>query len=85
MLFSERKNIGQAYVPSFDSYNIHPMNICCQEISNIRLYNADMHRRWSDGAMVLGKFSVPGRPTNLDKSRARAYCTCSRCVGDRLV
>ena len=23
--------------------------------------------------------SVPGRPTNLDYSRARAYCACSRC------
>ena len=23
--------------------------------------------------MVLGKLSVPGRPTNLDNSRARAY------------
>ena len=22
---------------------------------------------------------VPGRPTNLDKSRTRAYCACSRC------
>ena len=29
--------------------------------------------------MVLGKFSVPGRLTHLDKSRTRAYCTCSRC------
>ena len=29
--------------------------------------------------MVLGKFPVPGRPTNLDYSRARAYCACSRC------
>ena len=29
--------------------------------------------------MVLGKLPVPGRPTNLYKSRARAYCTCSRC------
>ena len=28
---------------------------------------------------VLGKLSVPGRPTNLDDSRARAYCACSRC------
>ena len=27
--------------------------------------------------MVLGKHSVPGRPTNLDNSRARAYCACS--------
>ena len=29
--------------------------------------------------MVLDKLSVPGRPTDLDNSRARAYCTCSRC------
>ena len=34
---------------------------------------------WSGGAMVLGKLPVPGRPTNLDESWARAYCTCSRC------
>ena len=27
---------------------------------------------WSGGAMVLGKLPVPGRPTNLDLSRARA-------------
>ena len=36
-------------------------------------------RGWSGGAMVLGKLPVPGRPTCLDKSRARAYCSCSRC------
>ena len=34
---------------------------------------------WSGGAMVLGKLPVPGRPTNSDKSRARAYCACSWC------
>ena len=28
--------------------------------------------------MVLGKHPVPGRPTNLDYSRARTYCACSR-------
>ena len=28
--------------------------------------------------MVLGKLSMPGRPSNLDKSKARAYCACSR-------
>ena len=33
----------------------------------------------SGGAMVLGKLPVPGRPTNLDLSRARAYCACNRC------
>ena len=34
---------------------------------------------WSGGAKVLGKLTVPGRPTNLDYSRAWAYCACSRC------
>ena len=34
---------------------------------------------WSGGAKVLRKLPVPGRPTNLDYSRARAYCACSRC------
>ena len=29
--------------------------------------------------MVLGKLPVPGRPTILIDSRARAYCACSRC------
>ena len=29
--------------------------------------------------MVLGKLPVLGRPTNLDYSRARAYCVYSRC------
>ena len=28
---------------------------------------------------MLGKLSVPGRPTSLDDSRARAYCACTRC------
>ena len=29
--------------------------------------------------MVLGKLPVSGRPTNLDLSRARAYCACIMC------
>ena len=29
--------------------------------------------------MVLGKLPVQGRPTDLDYSRARAYCAYSRC------
>ena len=28
---------------------------------------------------MLSKLSVPGRPTRLDDSRARAYCACRRC------
>ena len=28
---------------------------------------------------MLGKLSVPGRPTDLDSNRARAYCACDRC------
>ena len=37
------------------------------------------HGEWSGGAKVLGKLPVPGRPTNLAYSRARAYCAFSRC------
>ena len=39
----------------------------------------DYNWGWSGGAMVLGKLPVPGRPTILGESRARAYCACSRC------
>ena len=28
---------------------------------------------------MLGTLPVPGCPTNLDYSRARAYCACNRC------
>ena len=31
------------------------------------------------GVMVLGKFSVPRRPTSLENSRARDFCARSRC------
>ena len=34
---------------------------------------------WSGSAMVMGKLPVPGRPTNLGYSRARAYCAYNRC------
>ena len=37
------------------------------------------NRGWSGGAKVLVKLPVPGRPTNLDYSRAGVYCACSRC------
>ena len=29
--------------------------------------------------MVLAKLPVPGRPSNLADSKARAYCACSGC------
>ena len=36
--------------------------------------------------MVLGKLPVPGRPTSLDKSRARAYCSyCLKGSGGAMV
>ena len=33
--------------------------------------------------MVLDKLPVPGRLTNLDESRTRAYCSCSGCGTNR--
>ena len=49
------------------------------DVKAFRLPAGTSFRGWSGGAMVLGKLPVPGRPTNLDDSRARAYCSCSRC------
>ena len=42
------------------------------------LYHLFHYMGWSGGAEVLGNLPVPGRSTNLDYSRARAYCACSR-------
>ena len=39
-----------------------------------QILTAEKQAGWSAGAMVLGKL-----PVNLDGSRARAYCGCSRC------
>ena len=53
-------------------------NLCdCRKASHVIMYGM---LEWSGGAMVLGKLSGPGRSTHLDKSRARAYCACSRCA-----
>ena len=41
--------------------------------------NFYVKRGWLDGAMMLGKLPVPGRPSNLADSRARAYCAGSGC------
>ena len=41
--------------------------------------NSIFKRGRSGGAKVLGELPVPGRPADLDYSRARAYCACSRC------
>ena len=41
--------------------------------------NFQCRGRGSGGAKVLGKLPVPGRPTNLDYSRAKSYCLCGRC------
>ena len=49
------------------------------EDNNYNENSLQTRRGWSGGAMVLGKLLVPGRPTYLDYSMARAYCACSRC------
>ena len=42
-------------------------------------YGLRFSRGWSGGAMALGKLLVSGRPADLDDSRARTSCACSRC------
>ena len=56
---------------------------CQQLFINVKIYVVGiltfMRVGWLGGAMVLGKLPVPGHSTNMDDSRARAYCPCSRC------
>ena len=51
------------------------LDVVCRYLSLFFLYI----KGWSGGVKMLGKLPVPGRPTSLDDSRARAYCVCSRC------
>ena len=59
-----------------ENYNF---TVNCNRIKVLVLRTFPYRQGWSGGAMVLGKLPVPGRPTNLDYSRARDYCACSRC------
>ena len=64
------------------SYNVQLIQSVAKSISSfsqISLIHPFSLSGWSDGEKVLCKFSVPGRPTNLDNRRARAFCACSRC------
>ena len=53
--------------------------MCISMLHRLKVFFSPFLWGWSGGAKVLGKLSVPGRPTSLDDSRARAYCSCSRC------
>ena len=76
---------GRTSVPSVCNYGYVPLShltYVMGVITTTGFINRCHYRSfqgWSGGAMVLGKLPVPGRPTYLDKSRARAYCACSRC------
>ena len=46
----------------------------CPLLVDTVVFNVSLSIRGRSGAAkVLGQLSVPGRPTNLDNSRARAY------------
>ena len=53
--------------------------LCIRSKGLLHVWSYDFYEGWSGGAKVLGKLPVPGRPTNMDYSRARAFCTCSGC------
>ena len=66
---------------SFYRKSFHP---CRQPIRSVIVFYNPLRLftlwwGWSGGAMVLGKLPVPGRPTSLENSKARAYCVCSWC------
>ena len=55
------------------------LKYCLKAPLNPKQPTNDTNRGWSGGATVLAKLPVLGRPTNLDCSRARAYCACNGC------
>ena len=57
---------GSNEITELLSLKVYPFILNCQ-----CLIVSFILRGWSGSAMVLGKLPVPGRPTNLDKSRAR--------------
>ena len=67
----------------FESVTLKLSEILSQNLAQTKELSDYVHRittwGWSGGAKVLGKLPVPGRPTDLDYSTARAYCACSRC------
>ena len=78
----------------FELLTSHPLSVAHFDFSKrgfsssqsekLAITERDMQRNswgWSGGAKVLGKLPVPGRPTDLDYSRARAYCASGRCGG----
>ena len=72
-LFENKPNM----IPSFGiriSSEFENMNLDLDNIADFKVSGG-----WSGGAKVLGKHLVPGRPTSLGDSRARAYCASSRC------
>ena len=58
---------------------MNPNSLSFSQRERERERESSKSSREEDGAMVLGKFSVPGHPTNLENSWARDCCACSRC------
>ena len=64
---------------TFDSQTLLMRTVFTLNVESLYKVKTIVLKFEGGGAMVLGKLPVPGRPTNLDDSRARAYCACSRC------
>ena len=62
---------------NFDYFSISFVYVCMYLLSNIIVLSFCVYAILL--IMLHCVVSVPGRPTSLDDSRARAYCACSRC------
>ena len=87
MLYRDAKHYRQTKHVIFPSCSIGDLNVVCVFIHDDKhpfnrmkisqtLFFSNICR---GGAKMLGILPVPGRPTNLDYSRARAGCACRRC------
>ena len=66
------------YIINSTGYGIRKIKFETQ-FKTLNFLTSYASRGWSGGAMVLGKLQVPERPSNLDYSRGRVHCACSRC------
>ena len=65
---------------SFSTYtNLLTNHIHAMFTNNFTVYENHLLISWGVVRKVLVQLSVPGRSTNLDYSRARAYSACSGC------
>ena len=76
---TSQDNDIQPSIYTVESTKNEPVEKADSDLDDEKLDKIQSDVEWSGGAKVLGKLPVPGRPTDLDYSRTRAYCARGTC------